>query len=270
MTTDEGREATEVLQNGIGRRNLLRTAAAVGALGAAASIGAPVAAEAAPKPGGHRGRLDVLQPGRGRITGDHYLYAKPDEVRWGYVPSLDADPVLEVRSGQTVTIDSLSHEGILEDQGRDPVGYFAGQGVSRSGVLDDAVSIAAGYDRHRRNFDVDGPHVVLGPIFVRGAQPGDVLKVETLSAVPRVPYGVVSSRHGKGALPRAAGGGAPAGITLAEVMPPVPTDGRASGDPERYGNVSVFTPVERSRGELYGVMDRRRGSVRFPLNPFMG
>ena len=29
---------------------------------------------------------------------------------------------------------------------------------------------------------------------------GDVLKIETLEAVPRVPYGVVSSRHGKGAL----------------------------------------------------------------------
>lgn len=270
MAIDEGREAAEVLQNGIGRRNLLRTAAAVGALGAAASVAGPVAAEAAPQTARSRGRLDILQPGRGRIPGDHYLYAKPDEVRWGYVPSVDAAPVLEVRSGETVTIDALSHEGILEDQGRDPVGYFAGQGVSRSGVLDDAVSVAAGYDRHRRNFDVDGPHVVLGPIYVRGARPGDVLKVQTLSAEPRVPYGVVSSRHGKGALPRAADGGAPAGITLAEVMPPAATDGRATGDPERYGNISVFTPVERSRGGLYGVMDRRRGSVRFPLNPFMG
>ena len=33
-----------------------------------------------------------------------------------------------------------------------------------------------------------------------------VLKVETLDAVPRVPYGVVSSRHGKGALAQGAGG----------------------------------------------------------------
>jgi len=269
--TDAGREAAAVVQSGIGRRNLLRAAASVGALGAASTVvGAPVAAAATPRSGRHGGKLEILQPGQGRITGDHYLSAEPDQVRWGYVPAIGAAPVLEMGSGQTVTIDTLSHEGILEDQGRDPLAWFGSQGVGRSEVLRDAVAVAAGYDRTTRNFDVDGPHVVLGPIYVRGARRGDVLKVETLSARPRVPYGVVSSRHGKGALPQAAGRTAPPGITLAEVMPPVSTDGRATGDPERYGNISVFTPVESRRGDLYGVMDRSRGSVRFPLNPFMG
>lgn len=270
MTTSEGREAAETIAQGIGRRTLLRTATALGAAATVASV--PVAAEAAQRQGrpGHRGQLDVLQPGQGRITGDHYLSAEPDEVLWGYVPALGAEPVLEMGSGQTVTIDALSHEGILEDQGRDPRRYFAGHGVRRREVLDDAVAVARDYDRTRRNFDVDGPHVVLGPIYVKGARPGDVLKVETLSAVPRVPYGVVSSRHGKGALAQAPGRTAPAGITLDEVMPPVSDDGRASGDPTRYGNVSVFTPVESRRGQLYGAMDRAGGSVRFPLNPFMG
>jgi acetamidase/formamidase len=119
---------------------------------------------------------------------------------------------------------------------------------------------------------VDGPHVVTGPIYVEGAQPGDVLKVEILSMLPRVPYGVVSSRHGKGALPRTAGGGVPAGITLDEIMPPVSTDGRATGDPARYGNVSVFTPVRPGKeGALSGVMPLgTTGEVVFPLRPFMG
>ena len=53
-------------------------------------------------------------------------------------------------------------------------------------------------------------------------------------------------------------------------MPPPETDGRSTGDPTRYGNVSVFTPVESRRGVLYGLMDRARGSVQFPVNPFMG
>ena len=273
MSTAGGREAADVLAAGIGRRNLLRTAASLGV--AATVTGVPVAASAAPGEGQrggeeHAGGLEILQPGTGRITGDHYLSARPDEVLWGYVPALGATPVMEMGSGQTVTIDALSHEGILEDQGRDPVTYFRSHGVRRREVLDDAVAVAEGYDRTRRNFDVDGPHVVLGPIYVRGARKGDVLKVETLSARPRVPYGVVSSRHGKGSLPVTADGAAPAGITLAEVMPPVSTDGRATGDPTRYGNVSVFTPVERHRGRSYGVMERARGSVRFPLNPFMG
>lgn len=42
-------------------------------------------------------------------------------------------------------------------------------------------------------------------------------------------------------------------------MPPIATDGRSTGDPSKYGNVSVFTPVESHRGKLDGVMDRKRG-----------
>jgi acetamidase/formamidase len=138
--------------------------------------------------------------------------------------------------------------------------------------LTDAVAIARDYQRTTRNFDVDGPHVVTGPIYVEGALPGDVLKVEMLSMLPRVAYGVVSSRHGKGALPRLAGGAVPAGITLGENMPPADTDGRATGDPTRYGNVSVFTPVRRGNdGTTIGVLPRgTAGEVVFPLRPFMG
>jgi acetamidase/formamidase len=171
-----------------------------------------------------------------------------------------------MKSGQTITIDTVSHEGILEDQGRNPVEYFGSHGVAESDVLQDAVDIASGYSRTPRNFDVDGPHVVTGPVFVDGAQPGDVLKIQTLEATPRVPYGVVSSRHGKGALALSAKGEAPAGIGLDEVMPPVATDGRQTKDPMKYGNVSTFTAVENS----HGVMPFGDAAVRFPLRPFMG
>ena len=75
-----------------------------------------------------------------------------------------------------------------------PSRAFASTASDAAEVLDDAVAIAAGYSRTPRDFDVDGPHVVTGPVFVEGAEPGDVLKIETLEATPRVPYGVVSSR----------------------------------------------------------------------------
>jgi acetamidase/formamidase len=55
-------------------------------------------------------------------------------------------------------------------------------------------------------------------------------------------------------------------------MPPIATDGRPTGDPTRYGNVSVFTPVRRGPGgKLTGIMRRgKSGEVAFPLRPFMG
>lgn len=212
------------------------------------------------------GPAEILQPGTGPIHGDHYLSSEVDQVLWGYVPTIHAAPVLTMDSGQTLTVDAVSHEGILEDQGRDPVGYFTGRGVPRDQILDDVVAIARDYRRTTRNFDLDGPHVVTGPVAIRGAEPGDVLKIETLEAVPRVPYGVVSSRHGKGALARRPDGSAPDGISLAEVMPPAGTDGRATGDPLHYGNISTFTPIENGMA----VMRSGDRKVTFPPHYFMG
>ncbi|GLE52223.1 acetamidase [Mycobacterium montefiorense] len=208
----------------------------------------------------------ILQPGEGNIAANHYLQSTPDQVLWGYVPNVHAKPLLQMKSGETITIDTVSHEGILEDQGRDPVAYFGSNGVPHSDVLTDAIAIAAEYQRTPRDFDKDGPHVVTGPVFVEGAQPGDVLKIETLDATPRVPYGVVSSRHGKGALARTPDGKAPAGINLEEVMPPVSQDHRPNPDPTKFGASFTFTTIE----DGYGVMRYRKASVRFGLNPFMG
>lgn len=278
MVDSFGRDAAEVLANGVGRRNLIRAAAALGAgsavagtLGACSSP-APAgtqtpAGSPSPSPSGTTPSGEILQPGQGTISGDHYLAPEVDDVLWGYVPNVHSESVLRMGSGETVTIDALSHEGILEDQGRDPVGYFGEQGVGEEQILTDAIDIAANYDRTERDFDADGPHVVVGPVFVEGAEPGDVLKIETLEAIPRVPYGVVSSRHGKGALAVTGDGMAPAGIETSEIMPPVDTDGReTAGDTTEYGNVSTFTAVRDGQG----VMSFDGGEVSFPLRPFMG
>lgn len=270
MSQPLAEHAAATLARGIGRRGFAQAVAGVVGLGIAGTAacssagggGGATPSSGTPTPGAG----PILQPGTGERSGDHYLSSEPDKVLWGYVPTVESQSVLRMTSGQTVTIDAVSHEGILEDQGRNPREYFGSHGVPESDVLQDAVDIASGYDRTPRNFDVDGPHIVTGPIFVEGARPGDVLKIETLEATPRVPYGVVSSRHGKGALGVTAQGEPPAGIGLDEVMPPRATDGRATKDPARYGNVSVFTAVEDERG----VMPFGNAAVRFPLRPFMG
>ena len=268
MNESFARHAAETIARGIGRRDFVRAVAAVSAgagvsgVTAACSSAGPDTTEVTAA----SAAFETLQPGQGDLSADHYLQSVPDQVLWGYVPNVHTAPVMTMRSEETITIDAVSHEGILEDQGRNPVEYFGSQGVSESDVLTDAIAIAADYNRTPRNFDTDGPHVVTGPVFVEGAQPGDVLKIETLQAIPRVPYGVVSSRHGKGALARTADGGAPAGISIEEVMPPVGTDGRPHADPTAYGNVSTFTPVEGG----HGVMSYGTSQVRFPLEPFMG
>lgn len=141
--------------------------------------------------------MDVLQPGTGPVRSTTYLPSTPDHVLWGRLPCAADEPVLTVDPGTEVTFDTVSHEGILEDQGRDPRAFFGAYGVEE--VLADAVALAASEYPHR--FGVDGPHVVSRPVRVRGARPGDLLAMTVVETLPRVPYGVISNRHGKGALP---------------------------------------------------------------------
>lgn len=188
--------------------------------------------------------FEILQPHTGPIPADVYLPASPETVTWGRLPSRADAPVLTVPAGTTVTIDTVSHEGILEDQGKDPLGYFTGHGVVAASVLDDAVAIAAALSRDPA---VDGPHVVTGPVRIEGARRGDLLKITVVALQPRVPYGVISNRHGKGALP---------------------------GElPRGEGTMSVFTPVEDRDGCLVGTLPLTDGGprvVEFPLAPFLG
>jgi acetamidase/formamidase len=180
------------------------------------------------------------------VTGAEYLRAGPGTVSWGLLPNAASRPVLSVRSGTTVTIDTVSHEGILEEQGRDPAAFFAAAGIGQ--VLQDAVTVAREVEHDPA---AHGPHVVTGPIAVLGARPGDVLEAEVLELSYRAPYGVISNRHGKGAL---------AGEY------PVPPPGMAHGDP-----VPTVSLVATVGDDGRGVLPAGDGRfLRFPLAPFLG
>ncbi len=192
-----------------------------------------------------------------KLQSDFYVPVTPDSIRWGYLPDNAAKPVLTIKSGATVTFDTLSHEGILEDQGRDPVKYFAGFGVPADQVLNDGKAITASSVTH--DFAKDGPHIVMGPVAIEGAQAGDVLKVEMISLLPRVPYGVISNRHGKGALP----GEFPENAG--------PQAGASAENPQAYNNVSKFVPIRQIDGKWYGILKSAKGAdIRIPVAPFMG
>jgi acetamidase/formamidase len=126
--------------------------------------------------------------------GRHRLRCGPETVHWGYLWGA-AEPVLRVNPGDTVTIDTVSHEGILADQG-DPESFFARFGIGKEAVLADLVGV---YTKVQHSGI--GPHVVSGPVAIAGAEPGDVLAVHVLEAEPRVPYGVNSMRLNRGGLP---------------------------------------------------------------------
>ncbi|MDE2131387.1 MAG: acetamidase/formamidase family protein [Betaproteobacteria bacterium] len=205
--------------------------------------------------------FQVLQPMADKPeklpNGNYYVPSTPDTVRWGSLPNADAKPLLTVPSGSVVIFDTVSHEGILEDQGRNPTRYFSQFGIKPAQVLKDAQVITESSLQH--DFVKDGPHIVTGPVGIEGAQAGDVLKVDILELQPRVPYGVISNRHGKGALPG----------EFPENKGPFP--GADAAHPDLYGNVSTFTPIKEIGGKWYGIIKDKSGlEAHFPIKPFLG
>lgn len=125
---------------------------------------------------------------------DVYVPSNPDTVVWGHLPP-GRPPVARIRSGQSVKINTVSHQGLIN--GMDPVQFFTAAGIAAGDVLPDAIEI---YRKVPRPKDA-GAHVLTGPIYIEGAEPGDMLEVVILDFDFRVPYGVNNSNKGSGVLP---------------------------------------------------------------------
>jgi acetamidase/formamidase len=113
----------------------------------------------------------------------HTLKAQPGTVQWGFYDAA-VTPVLTIKSGDTVTVDSVS--GGPESLPPEGSGFI---------VLPEHREILAKAARG------PGPHILTGPIAVDGAQPGDALKIEILDIQLRQNWGFNFNRPLLGALP---------------------------------------------------------------------
>ncbi|PZG15183.1 acetamidase/formamidase family protein [Nonomuraea aridisoli] len=157
------------------RRSLL-------AAGLAATFGAGVAAPAHASPGDKGGRH-----GPKPAKWDHHLRSTPDNLHWGGFP-IGWEPGLTMRSGQTVRVDTLSHQGFTNPDIH-PRDYFGAFGVEPDEILPDGVAFWETLPERVATGRRYGGHVLTGPIYVEGAEPGDTIVVDILDIDTRVPYG---------------------------------------------------------------------------------
>jgi acetamidase/formamidase len=169
------------------------------------------------------------QPAPAGFKPDVTLGSTPNTVVWGYV-SARVPPALRIKSGATVRIDTMSHQGLLTKD--DPVTFFGTAGIKPEEVLQDAKDIYAKVP-HPKGL---GVHVLTGPIYIEGAAPGDALEVRVLDLEFRVPYGVNNTGPGSGVLPD---------------LVPTPTPR------------IIKTDLERKLALL-------PGGIELPLSPFLG
>jgi len=106
------------------------------------------------------------QLSNGEYKSNYYVPSTLGTITWGYLPNKDAKPVISIASGSVVTFHTVSHEDLLEDQGRDAEKYFKSKGVKDDFILDEAKKITQSQLKH--DFDKDGPHIVTGPIEIKG------------------------------------------------------------------------------------------------------
>ena len=136
----------------------------------------------------HSATAHSAKPGQAPIEADHFVPSRPETLSWGWYP-LDKPPVLTIRSGETVRIDTLTHAGITQDQ--EPIEYLAAMGVARNEVIQDMLDFWA--SRGARPREGRNGHVITGPIYIEGAEPGDTLEVQILEVKTRVPWGINST-----------------------------------------------------------------------------
>ena len=116
----------------------------------------------------------------------HRLTSTPKTVVWGYYDA-KTPPVLRVKSGDTVEIRSsmIASPEMLE-----------GAGVP-SNQIEESLR-----DIYREVKDRGpGPHILTGPVYVEGAEPGDVLEVQIQSIKLALPYSLNLFQPGSGVLP---------------------------------------------------------------------
>ena len=130
-------------------------------------------------------RIDTDRDIDGGVAADHFVPSRPENLSWGWYP-IDKKPVLTIRSGETVRIDTLSHAGATQDE--NPVTYLTGLGVPREEILGDVLDFWASRDERPRQGR--SGHVITGPIYIEGAEPGDMLEVQILDIKTRVPWGI--------------------------------------------------------------------------------
>ncbi|RWQ31672.1 acetamidase/formamidase family protein [Mesorhizobium sp.] len=136
-----------------------------------------------------QGAMDRPPTARARERTDHWhLPATAETVHWGFF-SRSLPPVLRVDSGDSVTVETLTqHAGddwqrmVAGDSGAESVFDWSPEHkrVDRRGAGPANASIFG-----RGAGEGFGVHIMTGPIYVRGAEPGDVLEIEFVEIRPR-------------------------------------------------------------------------------------
>ena len=137
------------------------------------------------------------------IAADFHVPFTPETAILGYF-SATKKPVLTVKSGAIVRIDGGGGQRWRED---DPDQWLKENRIPVTIATCHALAETIKVLKETTNRLPPGPgstgggHLLVGPVFVEDAAPGDTLEIRILDVTPRIPYGTVSAVPGRGGIP---------------------------------------------------------------------
>jgi len=128
----------------------------------------------------------------------YHVKLTPENSVVGNFPK-EKKPILTVRSGATVRIDGGGGNRWGE---QDAFEWIKANGITLDAAQTQAVKeIDRVVKETPRQADIKSGHLLVGPIAIEGAMPGDMLEVRIVQVTPRIPYGTVGGRNGRGGIP---------------------------------------------------------------------
>lgn len=164
---------------------------------------------------------------------DYHVPLTPENALIGHF-SPTKKPVVKIKSGDTVKIDG---GGGARWGDKDPDTWLKENGIPGTlATIPALAETARVFKETERAPGILSGHLLVGPVYVENAEPGDTLEVRIISIVPRIPYGT--------------NGGSPSGGGIPELVP-------------RPFNKVIKLDLKRN----VGVFDNH---TEIPLGPFMG
>jgi acetamidase/formamidase len=117
------------------------------------------------------------------IKPDHLIRSIPENMVWGYY-GFDVPPVARIKDGDVAEIQTINTTGIGR---RDPEAFFKANNLPVDEQASDIIEI---YKKVKPEPSGLSGHMLTGPIYIEGAEPGDTLEVRILDVVLRSDYGV--------------------------------------------------------------------------------
>jgi len=180
---------------------------------------------------------------------DYFVPLTPENAILGHFSSTKK-PVLVVKSGAVVKINGGGGNG----RGDDPVKFLNDNHIPITEETLTCMKESAAV--REQTPKLSGPgfgHLMVGPIYIEDAEPGDSLEIRILDVTPRLTFGNTGSAPGRG------------GLALGSPLPPENRNRGATpalSVPRPSGHITILD-VKRNVGIF-------SNGIEVPLKPFMG